>query len=67
MNKNHEAMAEFDALYMKMFDAVKDFYRFAKRNPGSVDFDDDYYTKTAETLKGRIDFELIALHEPTIV
>lgn len=62
-----DAVQEMDDVYMHMFDAIKEFFRYTRRHPEAakqLEFftDDAYYAKVAAALHRRIDHEVEYLH-----
>ena len=71
MALQHETLSEFDAAHVKMFVAIEEFFRYAKRHPDAKAemeeyFNDDYYKRVADALHKRVDHELKYLHSPYI-
>jgi len=71
MALQHSTLAELDAAHTKMFTAIEEFFRYAKRHPDAKAeveeyFDDAYFARVADALHKRVDHELKHLHSPYI-
>ena len=71
MPLSRKTLVELDDAHTKMFNAVKEFFRYAKRHPDAQAevqeyFDDAYFQRVAGVLHDQIDHEIKHLHNPYI-
>ena len=66
MQESTSPLSDFDALYTTALNDITSFFRFEKRHSNAVEFEDDYYARAAEVMKGRIDHEMKYLRESSL-
>lgn len=71
MSLSHKSLSELDAAHAKMFVAIEDFFRYARRHPDAKAeveeyFNRDYFQRVADALHNRVDHEMKYLDSPYI-
>lgn len=55
---------DHDDAYSRIFENLKEFFRFETRHPGAPELDREFYERAAYVFKERIEFELRNLKKP---